>query len=233
MDSSHILNEITISTPCPMDWNQMSGDDRMRFCTACGKHVHDFAKMTSAEADLLLRDNDWDVCGRLSQFADGTVMTADRSVVPASTKISWQFNIRSLMGVIAGFATTLGIARLLAEDTSNAPPPPRAPLLTRTVGKMVYRPVSPPTAPSNNNSSGAQPGCPAPRSRFPPLLRWVWAVSGLTRSSVEKLLQKLPVRQPGDGPLLKHALNLLEAGTHRSAGFIQSSGFWARHRPDL
>ena len=28
MDSNHILSEITISTPCPMDWNQMSGDDR-------------------------------------------------------------------------------------------------------------------------------------------------------------------------------------------------------------
>jgi hypothetical protein len=163
MDSSQVLSQITISTPCPMDWSQMSGDDRMRYCTACGKHVHDFAKMTSAESDLLLRDNDWDVCGRLSRFADGTLVTADCGVATESTKIPWQFNIRSLMGVIAGFATTLGIARLVAEDTSNAPPPPRAPLLTQVVGKMVYRPASPPTAPSNNNPSGAQAGCPAPR----------------------------------------------------------------------
>ena len=163
MDSNHILSEITISTPCPMDWNQMSGDDRMRYCTACGKRVHDVAKMTSAEVDVLFRDNDGDVCGRLSRFADGTLMTAECGAPTESAKIPWQFTIRSLMGVIAGLATTLGIARLVADETSSAPPPPRAPLLTRTVGKMVYRPTSAPAPPSNGASSGTQAQCPAPR----------------------------------------------------------------------
>jgi hypothetical protein len=162
MDSSHVLSDITISTPCPMDWNQMSGDDRTRYCTACGKHVHDIAKMTSAEAALLFRDNDGDACGRLSRFADGTLMTADCSVPTESGTTPWQFNIRSLMGIIAGLATTLGIARLVADETSTAPPPPRAALLTHTMGKMVYRPVSTPRAPSNGASSGTQAQCPAP-----------------------------------------------------------------------
>jgi len=163
MDASRLLGEITISTPCPMDWSRMSGDDRVRYCTACGKHVHDFANMTSAEASSLLRDSDWDVCGRLSRLADGTLVTADCSVATESAKIPWQFNIRSLMGLIASFAATLGIARLLGEETTPAPLPPRAPLRTPIVGKVAYRPPSPATAPSNPNSSGAQAGCPAPR----------------------------------------------------------------------
>lgn len=169
MDSSHALSEITVSTPCPMDWNQMCGDNRTRYCTACGKDVHDFAQMTSAQANALLRDNDGDVCGRLSRFADGTIMTADFGAPTEPAKIPWQFNIRSLMGVIAGLAATLGIARLVADETSNATPPPNAPLLTRapflthTVGKVAYRPSPTPAAPSNGVSAGPLAQCPAPR----------------------------------------------------------------------
>jgi hypothetical protein len=122
-----------------MDWNTMSGDERVRYCTACGKHVHDFAKMTSAEAISLLHDHDWDVCGRLSRRADGTLVTADRGVAADSTR-GWQFNIRSLMGLIAGFAATLGVSRLLADYVSGGntgTPPPRTPISTQIVGKMV------------------------------------------------------------------------------------------------
>jgi len=163
MDDTRRLDEITILTPCPMDWDRMSGDDHVRYCTMCGKHVHDFAKMTRAQASSLLDELEGDVCGRLSRLADGSLVTADCTFVPEPAKIPWQFNIRSLMGIIAGFAATLGIGRLLAEDTSTTPPPPRAPLLTTIVGKMAPRPPAPSATQSTNNPSGAQPGCPAPR----------------------------------------------------------------------
>src|SRR5262249_58320560 len=80
MDDSQVLSQVTISTPCPMDWNRMSGGDRVRYCTACGKPVHDFARMTSAEASSLLRDHDGELCGRLSRLGDGTLVTADCGV---------------------------------------------------------------------------------------------------------------------------------------------------------
>lgn len=153
MDSTQRLNEITILTPCPMDWDQMSGDDRARYCPACGKHIHDVANMTSAQAVSLLDQLDGDVCGRLTRRADGTLVTADTtfSAEPERASTPWQFNIRSLMGIIASVAATLGIGRLLADNAAPAPPAPRTPLLTTIVGKMAPRPLRPAPPPSNQS----------------------------------------------------------------------------------
>ena len=39
MDARVLLSQFTIPTPCPMDWDHMSGDDRARFCERCGKPI--------------------------------------------------------------------------------------------------------------------------------------------------------------------------------------------------
>jgi hypothetical protein len=49
MDANEIFSQFTIPTPCPMDWDRMPGDDRKRFCGACGKHVFNVSRMTPDE----------------------------------------------------------------------------------------------------------------------------------------------------------------------------------------
>jgi hypothetical protein len=160
MTNCERLNEFTILTPCPMDWGRMSGDDQARYCPACGKHVHDFARMTAGQATSLLDKLDGDLCGRLTRRADGKVVTADCN--PAAdldpVKTPWQFNIRSLMGIVAGFAATLGVGRLLADYIKEAPSRLPAPRVTRTVGRLVRQP--PILTPGQSPSPG-QPACPA------------------------------------------------------------------------
>ncbi len=39
------LSGYTIPNPCAMNWDEMNGDTRERFCAACGKHVHDLTAM--------------------------------------------------------------------------------------------------------------------------------------------------------------------------------------------
>ena len=76
MNESRILDDVMVSTPCPMDWDRMRGDDRVRYCTACGKHVHDFAKMTAAEAALpLSMIRSWGLAGCFS--AGGELSSRD------------------------------------------------------------------------------------------------------------------------------------------------------------
>jgi hypothetical protein len=158
MKDNELLNEISIPSPCPMDWNGMSGDDGVRYCDSCGKHVHDLAAMIPVEVRTLFETQGGDVCGRLTRMSEGAWLTAESPVGILPSRKPWQFNIRSLMGVIAGFATTMGIARLFSDDSSPPPPPPpKRPMIREFVGKAVYRPVrqAPTQTPGVDGSSGA------------------------------------------------------------------------------
>jgi hypothetical protein len=113
MNAEILLNRIVVPTPCPADWNQMRGDDRMRFCATCRKHVYNFAAMTSDEALGLLRAHGGDVCGRLYRRPDGTVITADCQAEPSRPSGKpWQFKLRTIMAVIAGLASAFGIVKM-------------------------------------------------------------------------------------------------------------------------
>lgn len=72
-----ILNHIRIATPCSAKWESMAGDERTRFCGSCRKHVYNIASMTAEEAASLIHAREGNLCARLFQRADGTVMTSD------------------------------------------------------------------------------------------------------------------------------------------------------------
>jgi len=40
------LNRLRIASPCPTAWEQMAGDDRVRFCDPCNLHVYNIGQMT-------------------------------------------------------------------------------------------------------------------------------------------------------------------------------------------
>lgn len=73
----NLLNEITIAAPCPVTWNTMQGDDRVRHCGQCQKNVYDLSELTAAEVVELIQTNEGQLCIQLFRRADGTVITAD------------------------------------------------------------------------------------------------------------------------------------------------------------
>ena len=48
------LAQLHVDFPCTRDWDAMPGEGPTRFCDACGKHVHDLSRMTTAEAERLV-----------------------------------------------------------------------------------------------------------------------------------------------------------------------------------
>ncbi len=125
MDADEILRQMTIPNPCSMDWANMRGDERTRHCDSCGKQVHNLTAMESSEAAALLGARDGEICGRVFQHADGTLSITSPQALPQAPPRRWQFQIRTLMAVIASFAAALGIARLLSVD--ELPIPTNAP----------------------------------------------------------------------------------------------------------
>ena len=72
-----LLNNLKIATPCSESWDGMVGDDQVRFCGGCLKNVYNISAMTTREAQELIADKEGDVCIRMFQRRDGTLINAD------------------------------------------------------------------------------------------------------------------------------------------------------------
>lgn len=82
MSALTVLDDIRIATPCNASWEDMPGDDRVRFCWACSRSVYNIAALTSDEAAALIAGREGRLCARLFRRADGTVVTADCPPAP-------------------------------------------------------------------------------------------------------------------------------------------------------
>src|SRR3954449_7913492 len=106
MDTNGILNDLRIASPCPASWGEMKGDDRVRFCGSCEKHVYNLSALSSDEAVDLLRKTDGKVCLRIYRRRDGTVLTAD---CPVGLKAAAARRLRRLWRVAAVVTGLWGI----------------------------------------------------------------------------------------------------------------------------
>ncbi len=70
------LTNLQIASPCPADWEQMIGDERIRHCAECNLNVYNISAMTERQAMQLIAGKQGQrVCLRLYRRADGTVLT--------------------------------------------------------------------------------------------------------------------------------------------------------------
>jgi len=77
MKSGNSLDTIRIASPCPVSWDRMTGDDRVRHCDECQLSVYNIAELTRAEAEALIAKSEGRICARIYRRADGTVITRD------------------------------------------------------------------------------------------------------------------------------------------------------------
>ena len=71
------LSRMRIASPCSVGWENMSGDERVRFCKECNLHVYNISEMKSSEVQALIADTEGRICARLYRRTDGTVLTKD------------------------------------------------------------------------------------------------------------------------------------------------------------
>ncbi|MBY0451311.1 MAG: hypothetical protein K2X01_11875 [Cyanobacteria bacterium] len=81
MDLSHLqpfnLDALNVASPCPANWEEMTGDDRVRFCNSCQLNVYHLSGMTRLEAEMLIQEKEGKLCVRYYRRADGTILTKD------------------------------------------------------------------------------------------------------------------------------------------------------------
>ena len=114
LETQSTLDGLRIASPCKASWDDMVGDDRVRFCGLCAKNVFNVSGMTRDEANTLLRANQNEsVCMRLYKRADGTVITAD---CPEGAK---KKRVRRLALVASGLAAAVAGGAFLSLQGSG------------------------------------------------------------------------------------------------------------------
>jgi hypothetical protein len=108
---TYSLDVIDIARPCEMDWNQMRGDERVRFCSHCSLHVYNLSEMPPAEALRLVNEREGRLCIRLYRRADGTVVTRDCGIKAAVKRL----------GRWASTGTAVALSALVAALGINRP----------------------------------------------------------------------------------------------------------------
>lgn len=134
-----MLDTVRVASPCNASWDEMLGDDRVRFCTSCEKNVFNLSAMSREDAERLLAERmTGELCVRFYQRADGTVMTQDCPVGISKKR-------RKLAVLAAAGAGAMALA-----VTS---------MMTKTMGKPAVmgemQAFDPPT--SDTTATGTQP----------------------------------------------------------------------------
>src|ERR1700678_2901093 len=109
--SLDLLNRVSIASPCSADWDDMTGDESVRFCGHCEKNVYNLSALTSDQAVNLIREKEGRLCTRFFQRADGTMLTAD-CPVGAHHRIRRKRRLATLAASLAGLLSFGGCTRV-------------------------------------------------------------------------------------------------------------------------
>ena len=131
------IDEIDISTPCTVSWDQMrprGGDGRVRYCGQCRQNVYNVEAMSRAEAHRLIAAREGRVCVRILRRPDGTVVTADcwaRLRAARRHGVLPFLGMMVLVGLVELVAIGAGLSRLGRLLAGGPPPTPWGPQVRR------------------------------------------------------------------------------------------------------
>jgi hypothetical protein len=111
--------KVQVASPCPASWDQMDGDDKVRFCALCRLNVYNLSAMSRHEADDLVRNREGRLCVRFYQRPDGTVLTQDCPRGLAAVQRSTRRAVGALAGLVGGMLALM-IGLLLVVSGSRA-----------------------------------------------------------------------------------------------------------------
>jgi len=69
------LDNVRVAAPCNVDWDNMYGNERVRFCDQCQLNVYNLSEMTKVEAERLIGSAEGRLCVRFYRRRDGSILT--------------------------------------------------------------------------------------------------------------------------------------------------------------
>lgn len=102
MNPRAILNMQRPAAPCRSRWENMKGDDRVRFCSHCRLNVFDLDGLDVGSAGNLVQANDGAPGERLYRRPDGRLLTQNCPVglVARRARLRWRLCGTAALGVM-------------------------------------------------------------------------------------------------------------------------------------
>jgi hypothetical protein len=157
-----MLDQLQIAAPCKASWDDMVGDEHVRFCGQCEKNVYNLSSLPREEAEALLVAREGSLCVRMYRREDGTVLTAD-CPVGVKKRRRRRAVAAAVGGGLMAAAAALGMegATHTVGDASRHLPTMGEPMV---MGSAVAPPIAPTGDPAGNRqnvtpgwTSGAAP----------------------------------------------------------------------------
>ena len=112
------LNHVHIAAPCQADWDQMIGNERVRFCGQCSLNVYNLSGMTRSDAESLIARTEGRLCVRFYRRSDGSIITKDCPVGLRAIRRRVSYVAKAISSMVLGLFAGLG----LHEAFSNIVP---------------------------------------------------------------------------------------------------------------
>ena len=145
------LDRVTVAAPCDAGWENMVGDERVRFCARCSMNVYNLSGMTKSEAEHLVVQAEGRLCIRFYRRADGTILTRNCPVGLRALKVRAArvatATASAALSFFAGLLASTGLrgrpavpaARIETVEIEKTPPVP--PVDYTEVSGEKYSPV--------------------------------------------------------------------------------------------
>ena len=85
-NAESVLDRLRVASPCSAKWEEMEGDDRVRFCRLCEMNVYNLSAMGRQAAERLVEEKEVRLCAMFYRRSDGTVITQDCPVGLAAVR---------------------------------------------------------------------------------------------------------------------------------------------------
>ena len=162
---TNALDRVRIAAPCEADWDEMRGDERVRFCQRCSLNVYNLSEMTSREAErLVTRTEGARLCVRFYCRKDGTMLTRSCPVGLRAIKRRASRITTAAFAAIISFLAGVGVtpkkdASTVAATQQNVIVIPPAPATEAEegmamAGAMSYDPIGSAVFPAGILASG-------------------------------------------------------------------------------
>jgi hypothetical protein len=130
------LDHVRIAAPCKADWDQMIGNERVRFCSQCSLNVYNLSSMNRSEAESLIARTEGRLCVRFYRRSDGSIITKDCPIGLRAIRRRLSYAAKAISSAVIGLLAGLGVYGVASSIRLLAP--------QRTMGAIMVRDLKPP-----------------------------------------------------------------------------------------